>query len=105
MGLWTERKRWTWRKDLNRRIWRSRWRVLVRDFGPIVGVLRGAVMDRGEGGPVGCPITAQLVGDQAVGNIAQPLQQLAKEPFGRPCIPAFLHEDIQRQAILIYRSP
>ena len=53
---------------------------------------------------MGCPITAELVGDQAVGDVAQPLQQLAKEAFGRPCIAAFLHENIQNLTVLIHRS-
>ena len=78
---------------------------LMRHLSAVVRILRGAVMDRGEGGPVGCPITAQLVGDQAVGNVAQPLPQLAKEPFGRTCIPAFLHQNIKRVSVLVDGPP
>ena len=56
-------------------------------------------------GRVSRAITAKFIGDQAVGNVAQPLQQPAKEPFGRPCIPAFLHENIERLAVLIHGPP
>ena len=42
---------------------------LMGDFSAVVGVLISTVMDGGEGGPVGRGITAQLVGDQAVGHV------------------------------------
>ncbi len=42
---------------------------LVGHFGTIVGVLGRAVLDRGEGGPVGSTIAAELIGDQLIGHI------------------------------------
>ena len=44
-------------------------RRLMRDFNAIVCILRDAVTDRGEGGPVGGSINAQLIGDQSVWDV------------------------------------
>ena len=78
---------------------------LVGHFGTIVGVLGRAVLDRGEGGPVGRSIAAEFISDQSIGDVPQPLQQLAKKALSRICIAAFLHENIQDLPILVYGPP
>ena len=78
---------------------------LMGDLSPIIGVLRGAVMDGGEGGAAGHFIAPQLVSDESIGDVLEPLQQLAKEAFGGPCITPFLHENIEDLAVLIHGSP
>ncbi len=42
---------------------------LVRDFGAVVGIFTSAMMDGGEGGPLGCGVAAQFVGDESVGDV------------------------------------
>lgn len=105
MGLWTERKRWTCRRDLKRRMWRSRWRGVMRDLSSIVGVLGCAVPDGGAGGAMSRPITMQLSGDHPIGDVLEPLQEFAKEAFGGFGIAPSLHENIERLAILIHGAP
>ncbi len=45
-------------------------RGLVGDFCAVVSVLRGAMMNKGEGGAVGGGVATQLVGDESVGDVA-----------------------------------
>ena len=78
---------------------------LMGDFGPVVGILCGAVVDRGEGGPLRRAVAPEFIGDQAIGDVPQPLQQFPKEPFGRPGTPAFLHENIECLPVLIHGPP
>ena len=80
-------------------------RGLMGHLSPTVGIRRGTVTDRGEGGPRRSPIAAQFISDQPIENVAQPLQALAKEPCGRTCSPALLHQNIKRVSILIYCPP
>ncbi len=47
---------------------------LVRDFSAVVGVVRGAVMNGGEGGPLGRAVATQLIRDQPVGHVPESLQ-------------------------------
>ncbi len=42
---------------------------LVGDLSPVVSVLRSAVMDGGVGGSMRRLITAQFIGDQAIGDV------------------------------------
>ncbi len=42
---------------------------LMGDLSAVVGILRSAVLDRGEGSAVGDGITAQFVGDESVGDV------------------------------------
>ena len=46
---------------------------LMGDFSPVVGVLLGAVLDRGESGPVGGGITAEFIGNESSRNELEPL--------------------------------
>ena len=64
-------------------------RGLVRDLSPVVSVLPGVVSPGRHGSPMSSPIAVQFISDQPFGNVAQPLQALAKEPVGRSCIPRF----------------
>ena len=43
---------------------------LMGDLSPVVGVLGSAMVDRGKGGPVSGGITAELIGDEVVGDVA-----------------------------------
>jgi hypothetical protein len=55
---------------------------LMRQFGPIVLILRRAVYDRRHHATVGRRVAAQLIGDQPAGRPAFAFQQLPEEPSG-----------------------
>ena len=80
-------------------------RRLVRDLGPIVLVLVGAVDDGWHDLAVSGAVASQLVGDEPPGWPALPLQQLTKEAFSGSPIASRLDEDIDDVAILVHRTP
>ena len=78
---------------------------LMREFGPIVLVLRRAVHDRRHHATVGRRVAAQLVGDQPAGHTALAFQQLPEEAFGRVPITSRLHEDVDHVAVMVDGAP
>ena len=62
-------------------------RRLVGDFGPVVGVASRVVDHGRHGHPVRGTVAPEAIGDQAAGDTAAALEQLAKEPRGGVAIP------------------
>jgi hypothetical protein len=52
-----------------------------------------------------CPIAAQLIGDDHLGYIGEPLQQLPKKCLGSSFISATLHEDVEDIPVLVDGPP
>ena len=77
----------------------------MRHFGAVVRVAVRAVGDRWHHQPVRGRITPQLIGDQAAGETALPLQQLPEEPDGGAPIPSRLDQDVDGVAVLVHGPP
>ena len=77
----------------------------MRDFSPIVGILSGVVGHGRHDTPVRCRVAPQLVRYQPPRRASLPLQQLAKEPFGRTGIATFLNQDVDHVPVLVHGSP
>jgi hypothetical protein len=80
-------------------------RRLVWDFGSVVGVAGGVVEDGWHDDSMGGTVAPEAISDQAVGDTAAPLEQLAKEPRGGLAIPTGLEQDVNDLAVLVYGSP
>ena len=90
---------------------------LMRDLGPVVRILIGAVNDGRHDRPVSRRVAAQIVGDQPAGGdslakeshrgapIPLFLQQLAKESHRGAPIPSRLDQDLEHVAVLVDCSP
>ena len=61
---------------------------LMRILGPVVQILRPAMLDRGQYLAVGDLVAAELVGDDHPRQIAQALEQLTEESLGGVAISA-----------------
>ena len=80
-------------------------RRLVGDYGPVVGVA-GRVVDHGRHDhAVRGTVAPEAIGDQAAGDTAAPLEQLAKEPRGGVAIPVRLEQDVNDLAVLVDGPP
>ena len=77
----------------------------MRQFSPVVETLVLPVFDARHNLALGRPVALELVGHEDPGDIAQPLEQFAKEALGRFAITAGLHQDVERVAVLIHRPP
>src|ERR1700682_5004907 len=80
-------------------------RRLVGDFGPVVGVASRVVDHGRHDHPVRGTVAPEAIGDQATGDTAAPLEQLAKEPRGGVAIPARLEQDVDDLAVLVDGPP
>ena len=80
-------------------------RRLMRDLCSVVRVTSGDVLHRGHHTPVRGPVASELVGDQPSRFAPLPLQQLAKEPLGRPRIAMSLNEDVDYISVLVHSTP
>ena len=50
-------------------------------------------------------VASQFVGHDYPRHILKTLQQQSKESFGRLCVPPWLNEDVEHDAVLIHRPP
>ncbi len=79
--------------------------VLVGDFGPVIFILPGSMVDGGEDLSVRGRISSQVVGDELERWSALVFQNLAKEAFGSFPVSVECDQDIENVAILVHRSP
>ena len=77
----------------------------MRHFSPIVGILPRVVGHGRHDTPVRCRVAPQLVRHQLPRFASLPLEELAKEPFGRVGISMFLNEDVDHIPILVHGPP
>ena len=78
---------------------------LMRHFSPIVGILSRVVGHERHDTPVRCRVAPELVRHQPPRFASLPLQELAKEPFGRVGTSMFLNEDVDHIPILVHGPP
>jgi hypothetical protein len=78
---------------------------LMRHFSPIIGMPSRVVGHGRHDTPVRCRVAPQLVRHQLPRFAALPLQELAKEPFGRAGISMLLNEDVDHISILVDSPP
>ena len=78
---------------------------LVGLLGPIVQVLRAAVLDRGHDLAVRDGVAGQLIGHDHPGHVAQSLQELAEELRGGLRVSTRLDQDVEHGAVLVHRPP
>jgi hypothetical protein len=78
---------------------------LVRVLGPVIQVLRPAVLHARDQPPVGHAIAGQLVGDQHPGHVPQSCEQLAEEPGRGLRVPPGGDQNVQHGALLVHRPP
>jgi hypothetical protein len=74
-------------------------RRLVGAFGPVVGVAGRLVDDGRHDHPVRGTVAPEAIGDEAAGDTAAPLEQLAKEPRGGVAIPVRLEQNVDDLAV------
>lgn len=77
----------------------------MRHFSPIVGILSRVVGHGRHDTPVRCRVAPQLVCHQLPQSAFLPLQELAKEPFGRVGISMLLNEHVAHISILVDSPP
>ncbi len=80
-------------------------RRLIQHFGSVMGVDIIDVLDRWHHGPMRGIITSQCIGDQPAGLTALAFEETAKEAHRRLLVASPLHQDINRVAVLVDRSP
>ena len=94
------------RGDLNRRIWRSRWRVgRCESSARLFSYCVVLVHDRGHEAAVGRRVAAQLVRHQTSWRTASPFQELPAEAFRRVSITPGLHQNVDHIAVLVDGPP
>ena len=54
---------------------------------------------------MGHAVASWFVGHDHAGYVLQTLQQPSKESFGRLCVPPWLNEDVEHDAVLIHGTP
>ena len=77
----------------------------MRDFSAVVRVLPGVVVHRWHHFAPRCGVAFQLVRHQPPRLASVPLQQLAKEPFGRAGIAISLNQDVNHVPVLVDSAP
>ena len=77
----------------------------MRGLSTIVRVLTGVLGHRRQNFAVRCRVAPKLVGYEAPWCALLPLQELAKEPFGRMGIQISLNQDIDHVPVLVYGAP
>ena len=80
-------------------------RRLMRHVGSVIGVDILDVLDRWHHGPMRGIITSQCIGDPPAGLTAVAFEETAKEAHRRLLVASPLHQDINRVAVLVDRSP
>ena len=78
---------------------------LMRVLGPVVEVLRPAVLHRRHRLAPSDLVAAQFVGHQHPRHLLQALEQLPEKPLGRGPVSLGLHQDVEHLAVLVDRAP
>jgi hypothetical protein len=78
---------------------------LVRQFSPVVEAFVLPVFNARQDFALGRPVALELVGYDDPRDIAQPLEQFAKEALGGFPVTTGLHQNVERVPVLIHRPP
>ena len=81
----------------------SRWSVRI--LCPVVQIPAGPVFDVGQQSTSGDTVATQTIGDQPLGLVSQARQQAPEEALGGGAIALLLHQNVQRDAVLVHRTP
>src|SRR5215510_1492948 len=77
----------------------------MRVLTAVVEIAALAVFDPGQDLALRRPVALELIGDNHLWHVLQPLEQLAKELFGRLLITPALDQDVEDVVVLIDSAP
>src|SRR3954470_21842802 len=77
----------------------------MRVFRSVVQVATGSVLHPGQDLAVRDPVAAQAIGDDALRLVLQASEQALEEAFRGCGVPAVLDQDVEHDAVLVYRAP